>query len=55
MDDLLLNEDQTLKVVNGDLAIGDCDDQNVYDIMISHKGEYKCTPQIGVDSLNLSL
>lgn len=49
MIDILLEEDQNLKITD-DLVIGDADDQNVYDILISAKGEYKRTPQIGVDA-----
>ena len=52
MVDLLLTEDQNLLIENGDLKIGFSDDQNVYDIMISEKGEYKRTPQIGVGAMN---
>jgi hypothetical protein len=53
MVDILLNENQSLRVVNNDLMLGESDDQNIYDILISVKGDYKLTPQIGVDAISL--
>jgi hypothetical protein len=53
MDDILLTEEQNLFIGNNDLKIGFSDDQNIYDILISEKGEYKRTPQIGVGANNL--
>ena len=50
MDDILLTEDQNLVIENGDLKLGFSDDQNVYDILISAPGEWKRTPQLGVDA-----
>jgi hypothetical protein len=52
MDDILLTEGQELVIKNNDLVIGDCDDQNIYDILISEKGEWKLTPQIGCNAIN---
>lgn len=52
MVDILLSEAQNLVIKNNDLVIGDSDDQNIYDILITQKGEYKRTPQIGCDANN---
>lgn len=52
MVDILLQENQNLVIENNDLKIGFSDDQNIYDILISEKGEYKRTPQIGCEANN---
>jgi hypothetical protein len=52
MVDILLNESQGLVIKNNDLVVGESNDQNIYDILISAKGEWKRTPQIGCDANN---
>lgn len=50
MDDILLNTDGTLKIKNGDLVIGFSDQQNINDILSSSKGDWKRSPQTGLDA-----
>jgi hypothetical protein len=52
MDDLLLDNEGDLIVRNGDLIIGNGDQQNITDILQSSKGEYKRSPQIGLNAAN---
>lgn len=52
MKDLLLNSDGDLLVRNGDLVIGESDNQNITDILQSAKGEYKRSPQTGLNAHN---
>jgi hypothetical protein len=50
MKDLLLNSDGSFQIKNGDFVIGDSDNQNVNDILQAVKGDYKLSPQIGLNS-----
>lgn len=52
MVDILLNTDGDLLIRNGDLVVGNSDDQNVSDILQSQKGDYKRSPQIGLNAIN---
>ena len=45
--DIILNEQNDLKIVNGDFVIGDSDQQNVKAIVGMHKGEFKEHPLVG--------
>jgi hypothetical protein len=46
--DILLDEDNDLKIVNGDFVIGPSDMQHVEHILVAHPGEYKEHPQVGI-------
>lgn len=46
MKDIIMNAD--LEFQNGDFAIGESQNQHTEHIIISHKGEYKEMPEIGV-------
>lgn len=46
MKDFLIDDD--LKFINGDLVIGESDNQHQKHILQAFKGEYKKTPEIGV-------
>ena len=46
MKDFLFKDD--LQITNGDLAIGESDNQHQEHILKAFKGEYKKTPEIGV-------
>lgn len=48
MFDVLLDENKDLKFVNGDLVIGDVNQQNQELIVVSNKGDWKESPEIGV-------
>lgn len=50
MVDLLLNTEGSLKVKNNDLVIGFSDQQNINDILSSSKGDWKRSPQKGLDA-----
>lgn len=50
MVDLLLNTEGSLKVKNNDLVIGFSDQQNINDILSSSKGDWKRSPQTGLDA-----
>lgn len=53
--DFLMDAAGNLRIENGDFVIGDATDQNIREILSSHKGEYKEYPAIGVgieDMLN---
>lgn len=53
--DFLMDAAGNLRIENGDFVIGDATDQNIKEILSSHKGEYKEYPEIGVgieDMLN---
>lgn len=51
MKDLIL-DGNTLLIRNGDLVIGEADNQHITDILTAEKGEYKRNPEIGVGSNN---
>ncbi len=46
--DISLNEDNDLKIENGDFVIGLSDMQHVEHILVAHPGEYKEQPQLGI-------
>ena len=46
--DLLHKEDNELKIVDGDFAVGYSDEQHVEDILLAYQGHYKQHPLIGV-------
>lgn len=48
--DILLDEDGDLKIVNGDLALGNAEAQHVDDLVFSFKGEYKEFPLLGAEA-----
>lgn len=50
MVDILLNSDGDLKYKNNDLVIGNSDNQNITDILQSVKGDYKRSPQTGLNA-----
>ena len=47
--DILLGSDGDLSFLNGDLNLGNSDEQHIEDILVAQKGEYKQHPLIGVD------
>jgi len=53
MKDVLVDSDGDLLIVDGDLVIGDSDEQNQRHLILASKGEYKRNPEIGGDLLNL--
>jgi hypothetical protein len=54
MNDLLLSSTGDLLIVNGDLKIGFSDSQNIVDILQAVKGDYKRSPQIGLNAITFS-
>lgn len=48
MNDVLLDQDNDLRIENGDLVIGDGTLQHQNHIILAEKGEYKESPEIGV-------
>ncbi len=48
MKDLLLNEAGDLSIINGDLVIGDSDEQHREIILITQPGSFKESPDVGV-------
>jgi hypothetical protein len=46
-DDILLNEQNELLIVDGDLVIGQSDQQHIKHIVEAFKGEYKHDPLVG--------
>lgn len=46
--DILLNEDYTFKVINGDFAVGDSDQQNVDLLLQLDKGQIRELPLNGI-------
>lgn len=51
MTDLLVDQDDDLMIVNGDLAIGDSSATDVNLLMYSFKGEWKQHPVTGVEAI----
>lgn len=49
MKDILLDENGDLRIENGDLVIGDSQDQEVESVLIFNKGELKEDPLFGAD------
>lgn len=47
MKDILLNDNGEIQIVNGDLKVGEADDQNVGFIFEGFKGEMRSTPALG--------
>ena len=45
--DLLIDETGDIAFQDGDLVIGDCENQNQYFILASNKGDFKDHPEIG--------
>jgi hypothetical protein len=52
MKDLLLNESGDFKIKDNDLSIGEADGQNINDILQSVKGDYKRSPQTGLNAIS---
>ncbi|MFL0134697.1 hypothetical protein, partial [Tenacibaculum maritimum] len=52
MKDFLLDEDGDLKIENGDFVIGNCDQQDVEILIVSHKGAFKEFPLVGFGAIN---
>ena len=50
--DFLLDDEGDLLIVNGDLVIGDSDQQHVYDLLTCPKGNYKEHSTIGIHALD---
>ena len=50
MKDILLDSEGDLKYKSNDLVIGDSDNQNITDILQSVKGDYKRSPQTGLNA-----
>lgn len=46
MKDILFTDDVVVK--NGDIAIGESDNQHVKHILLASKGEFKASPELGV-------
>ena len=44
----ILFEDNDLKFENGDLSIGDSDQQHIEDLLLANKGDYKQSPIVGI-------
>lgn len=49
MKDILVDENNELKIINGDFSIGDSASQSVEQILISRRGDWKESPQVGCD------
>lgn len=47
--DILLDENGDLKIVNGDFVVGDSDNQEIENLLIATKGEFKEFPLVGGD------
>lgn len=47
MVDFILDSNGDYLIQNGDFVIGFSDNQNIFDIIYTEKGEYKANPQIG--------
>ena len=45
--DLILDDDNNLTIENGDLLIGQTDDQNIEGIMMAEKGQFYQNPLLG--------
>lgn len=54
MVDILLTNEGDLKYKNNDLVIGFSDNQNILDILQSVKGDYKRSPQIGLNAVSFT-
>lgn len=54
MKDLLLDSDGNFKFKRNDLVIGDSDNQNITDILQSVKGDYKRSPQTGLNAIRFN-
>lgn len=52
MKDLLLTEDYSLQIKNGDFIIGDSQEQSVELLLLSKQGEFKTNPEAGCDILS---
>jgi hypothetical protein len=48
--DFLFDDDEDLRIENGDLVIGDSDAQHIQDIIMSGPGWYKEFPAMGVNA-----
>lgn len=46
-DDLILDDNDNLTIANGDLVIGQSDDQNVEAIILAEKGQFYESPLLG--------
>jgi hypothetical protein len=52
--DILLNSDMEFNIINGDLVIGDADDQNLEHLALTNRGELKYDPFAGLDVVLLN-
>jgi hypothetical protein len=55
MKDILLNDDGSPLIQNGDFVIGESINQQQAVLLIAHQGEFKMTPEIGVGISDLLL
>lgn len=53
MTDILLDNEDNVRIENGDFVIGECIDQEVSIILRLHKGELKEDPVLGCDLIRL--
>jgi len=53
MNDIMTNIDFNPLIVDGDYVIGDSEQQNQHHLIVASKGEYKLSPEIGADILNM--
>lgn len=51
--DILTDDQEDLKIQNGDFVIGDSDGQNIKHLILAAKGEYKFDGLVGVDAQRL--
>lgn len=49
MADILLNDENEPILINGDFQIGDSNQQEIKNILIAFKGEFKSTPLLGAE------
>ncbi len=50
--DILLDEDMNPQIEDGDFVCGDSDSQNVNLILQSNKGDFKASPEVGVNMIS---
>lgn len=53
MTDILLDNEDNVRIENGDFVVGECIDQEVSIILRLHKGELKEDPVLGCDLIRL--
>jgi len=55
MNDILLNDDGSLLIRNGDFVVGESMNQQQAMLLIAHPGEFKMSPEIGIGISDLLL